>query len=294
MREGGRNSARLVGAISAVLLLCAVVGAASVGRRAETEPSIPFDGRAAASLVAAVSFLALAGFLAMAINLLVRMLRSDEDEGPDEEDDQASALEVLTPLWLQRLILAGIVAMIALCCWVTWIVVRAFLATAPPPDAAGATSAPVNERLTNEVTNDTLPMIAVYVLVGMIVALLVLTVMAALRRGAGEDDYELAEPEGPMNSTELAGVAFALAQRMLQASGFGARWEETSAEHVHRVGPTLPGAAPPALDHLLALYHEAKFSVHPITAAHRRDAVAALTQLRATLAPMSLTVATTP
>ena len=104
----------------------------------------------------------------------------------------------------------------------------------------------------------------------------------------------IAEHQWPLIVVGAVIVAFALAQRMLGASGFGARWEETSAEHVHRVGPTLPGAAPPALDHLLARYHEAKFSDHPIPTQHRDDALAALALLRDTLAPLTLTAATAP
>lgn len=318
MREGGlgaARAARVVAAVGAVLLLCVVVAAASVGRAAGSEASTPFDSRAAATLFAAGSFVVLAGFLAMAIGVLLRMLRSDDDD-PDEEDEQDSALEVTTPVWLQRLIVAGIAVMTAVCCWVTWLVIRAFLTSTPPPDAVvpGSPSATTPPPPV-EVSGDIVPNIAVYVLVAMVLALLVLTIAVALRRPSDDDDaYGRTEHEPPTERAELEGdpfaadlgalareqpraaviVAFALAQRMLGASGFGARWEETSAEHVHRVGPTLPGAAPPALDHLLARYHEAKFSDHPIPTQHRDDALAALALLRDTLAPLTLTAAIAP
>jgi hypothetical protein len=315
MRDGGRGAAgavRVVAAVGALLLLCVVVAAASVGRTEGAASSAPFDSRAAATLFAAVSFLVLAGFLAMAIGVLLKMLRSDKDD--PEEKEQASGLEVTTPLWLQRLIVAGIVVMTALCCWVTWILIQAFLSSTPPPDAVTPGAPPPSPVATTEVTGDVLPNLAAYVLAAMVIALLALTIAVALRRPADDDDaYVLTEHEMPTDRAELEGdpfavdldalgreeprsaviVSFALAQRMLGASGFGAQWEETSAEHVHRVGPTLPGAAPPALDHLLLRYHEAKFSDHPIPAQHRSDALAALALLRDTLAPLSLTAATT-
>lgn len=313
MRDGGREAAgavRAVVAVGAVLVLCVVVAAASVGRAAGSEASVAFDSRAAATLFAAVSFLVLAGFLAMAINVLLKLLRSDKDR-PEDEEEPASGLEVTTPVWLQRLIVAGIVVMTAVCSWVTWLVIRALLTTTPPPDAV-TPGTPVPATVTSEVSGDVLPNIAVYVLAAMVIALLVLTIAVALRRPTDDDDsYRLTEHDLPIDRAELEGdpfavdldalaaeeprtsviVAFALAQRMLGASGFGAQWEETSAEHVRRVGPTLPGAAPPALDHLLARYHEAKFSDHPISVQHRSDALAALALLRDTLAPLSLTAA---
>lgn len=308
MRNRGSEAVRVVGAVVAVLALCVVVGIASSARSAEDAAEVAFDSRAAASLLSALMVLFFIGFLALAIRVLLAILRSKDDDGPEEEEEPSSALEVTTPLWLQRLIVAGIVAMIALCAWVTWLVVRSFLATAPPPDDAGTGQAQPPPPLVGPVGSDAiLPDIVVFLLLGLIVGLLLVTVLVLLRRPP-DDDELVAEVELPPDRIPLEGdpflidvdalaqeapraaviIGFALAQRMLAGAGYAAQWDETSAEHVQRVGPTLPGAAPPALDHLLALYHEAKFSEHPITDQHRRDAIAALGQLRDTLQPLAL------
>jgi len=249
----------------------------------------------------------LAGFLAMAIRVLLQVLSSkDDDDGPADEE-QASALEVTTPVWLQRLIIVGVIVMVAVLAWVTWLVVRSFLDVSPPPDAVGGGAVVSQPPLDAVGGGGVLPEVAVYVLVGLVLVLAVLVVLVALRRSPQEEDelapvleipgaplagdgdpfaidFEALEREAPRAAVI---AAFAHAQRMLGGAGAGAQWDETSAEHVQRVGPTLPGAAPPALDHLLGLYHEAKFSAHSISVPYRSDAIAALRQLRDCLTPLA-------
>lgn len=115
---------------------------------------------------------------------------------------------------------------------------------------------------------------------------------AQLHGSVGEDaadllvqaiDEALDDLEAEPDPRRAVIAAYARMEQTLRRSGLPRRPWEAPTEYLDRVLRALGGAAP-AVDRLTALFEVARFSDHPVGPEMKRDAIAALTELRSGLA----------
>lgn len=294
-------------AVVGVLGLVALValGSGARGAATGTDPS-SFDERGFTELTAAVTFLILVAVILVGVRMVLRLI-GDRDAGPEPEDERTSALDLRTPQWLHYVIVGLVAVIVALCGFLLYLLVKAL--TGPLSGGGVEGDGPSVVRAPAPVTEPTQAvygnLLTIALVAGSLVVLAVLVAVALVREREPDDDVVVVpdavaerRPEVDPFAVDLdvvrhlapaAGVvvAFAAAEAMLRAAGFPVEWAETSAEFAARVGPTLPAPAPVALARLSVLYHEAKFSEHPITGAALDEAVSALRTVRDAVRPLA-------
>lgn len=307
-----RGWARPVLVVVGVLGLVALValGSGARGTTPGTDLS-SFDERGFTELTAAVTFLILVAVILVGVRMALRLI-GDRDAGPEPEDERTSSLDLRTPQWLHYVIVGLVAVIVALCGFLLYLLVKAL--TGPLAGGGVESDGPSVVRAPAPVTEPTQAvygnLLTIALVAGSLVVLAVLVAAALVReREPGEDVVAVPDlvteprPEVDPFAVDLdalrqlapaTGVvaAFAAAEAMLRAAGFPDEWAETSAEFAARVGPTLPGPAPASLQRLSVLYHEAKFSEHPITGAARDEAVGALATVRDAVRPLAERTAT--
>lgn len=308
-----RGWARPVLAVAVVLALVALVALGSGARSTGADPArTAFDERGFTEFTAAVTFLILVAVILVGVRMVLRLI-GDRDAGPEPEDGRTSALDLRTPQWLHYVIVGLVAVIVALCGFLLYLLVKAL--TGPLSGGGVESDGPSVVRAPAPVTEPTQAvygnLLTIVLVVGSLVVLAVLVAAALVREREPDDDATAVvvdpssepRPEVDPFAVDLealrrlapaAGVvaAFAGAEAILRAAGFPDEWAETSAEFAARVGPTLPGAAPAALQHLSSLYHEAKFSEHPITDTALDEAVGALRTVRDAVRPLAERTAT--
>ncbi len=295
----------VIGSIVIGCLVVAVTSSAGPDASGRGNPGAAAERVALGQLGAVVAFTVFTVMIAAAVLVLLRGVAGADARRAEDADDPAAGS---VPPWLAKLI-TGL--QIAFGIFVATFVYKAFLNLHLGPSGglgsagdggaadAGAAAGAATESVLSDLVSVVILLAALTVLVGAGILL----VLMVRRRGDVTDEVVEEPGEGPLAWGPVTPDPFAFdpasfaageprpaiiamfdrAATMLRARGVGAAWGETSAEHIARVGPSLPGRSPAAARVLLSAYHEAKFSTHPLTETRRRDAIASLATLRADL-----------
>lgn len=294
---------RVLAGIGAAGVALAVVAMASGARTApapDTAAASGFDDRSLNLLMTAVALVLLLGAIAFFLSMVLHA--SKRDRGSDEDENEAAdTFEVHPPRWLRVTIYLVVILAAVLFGWLTYRLVTALL-TSPRSSPGTVDSATTTTTIASA---SSLPQAAVGATLGLLAVLLAVVGVASLvlssRLRAADDaaigeapvDEQRALDDGDgdpfvASLDELARLepraailaAFDAFERLLTVSGRARLWSETAAEHITRIGPSLPDGAQLAATALVRLLHEAKFSDHPLQEDDRADAIRAFTVAR--------------
>ncbi len=303
MANRPRSSARRAVLVVAVVGATVVVMWASTsgdGGRTAGADGATVDRVAFGQLGALIAFVIFTVLLGAAVLVVLQMLASADPgpSGPGRDDDPE------VPVWVRRLITAGQVAFGVVAAYVLY---QAFpsLHLGPLGSAAGAgddaNAAGAGAAANDALFSNLLAAVILLAALSLVAGAVIIFVIRLRNRLSALDEQVPPEvtpavsswapdPEDPfaLDPAVFAAGAprdaiiatFDHATTLLRAGGFPPAWGETAAEHVRRITPSLPARSGAAARTLLAAYHEAKFSTHPLVEDQRLDAIDALRVLR--------------